>query len=178
MHLVNTMQSGRQNRCPGRSRWVRGFTLATAALGLAAGNLVMAGPSSAAPLDVNAAVAQMNAARNRVACPSLSVNGALNEAAQAHSADMARTLRKLTSTGSDKSTPATRAADAGYEPRSVGEVVFMAPPSATTEEVVNAWLNGGSKQYILNCAFTDIGIGIASGPNSQSYWTADLARPK
>lgn len=178
MHPVTTMQSGRQNRRPGSSRWVRGVTLATAALGLAAGHLVMAGPSSAAPLDVNGAVAQMNAARSRAACPSLSVNGALNEAARAHSSDMALTLRNVTSTGSDKSTPATRVADAGYEPRSVGEVVFMAPPDAKTEDVVNAWLNGGTKQYILNCAFTNVGIGIASGPNNQTYWTVDLARPK
>ncbi len=178
MDRVNTMQSCRQNRRAGTSRWVRGVTLATAALGLAAGNLVMAGPSSAAPLDVNAAVTQMNAARARAGCPSLSVNGALNEAAQGHSSDMALTLRTVSSTGSDKSTPATRVAAAGYEPRSVGEVVFMAPPGATTEDVVGAWLNGGTKQYILNCAFTNVGLGLVSGPNSQAYWTADLARPK
>lgn len=171
MNRENSTQTCRSTR----TSWVRGATLAVSAIGLTAGSVVLAAPSSAAPLDPNAAVGAMNAARNKVGCPSLALNSALTSAAEAHSGDMARTKR-ATSAGSGKSTPATRIKDAGYEASSVGELVLMTPPAATSADVVSAFVNSENKS-ILNCKFTDVGIAVVSGSNSNSYWTIDLARP-
>jgi uncharacterized protein YkwD len=175
MNRENNMLGSSQTCRSTRTSFVRGATLAVAAIGLTAGSVVLAAPSSAAPLDPNAAVGAMNAARNKVGCPSLALNSALTNAAEAHSGDMARTSRAA-STGSGKSTPASRIKDAGYEASSVGEIVLMTPPAATSADVVNAFVNSENKS-ILNCKFTDVGIGVVSGSNSNSYWTIDFARP-
>lgn len=156
---------------------VRGVTLAAAAIGLAAGNLAMAGWSSASSLDVNAAVTQMNGARAKIGCPSLAVNAALNDSAQGHSAYMASS-KNVSRKGSEGSTPASRIADAGYDASSAAELLLTSPASATTADVVNAWLEGSQGKVILNCRLTHVGIGLVSGSNSTSYWTADLARRK
>lgn len=175
MNRENNMLGSTQTCRSTRTTFVRGATLAVAAIGLTAGSVVLAVPSSAAPLDVSGAVGAMNAARNKVGCPSLAVNSALQNAAQAHSGEMARS-KVASSAGTGKSTPATRIKDAGYEASSVGELVLMTPPAATSADVVNAFV-ASENPYILNCRFTDVGIGVTSGSNSNSYWTIDFARP-
>ncbi|CAM2838372.1 CAP domain-containing protein [Skermania piniformis] len=171
------MQSDSMNR---RQTAVRAAKLARAAAtlaGTAAVAAICAAPASAAPLDVAGAVRDMNAARAEIGCPSLAASDQLNAAAAGQSGYMASS-KIVSDLGPDKSTPADRVKATGYNPKGVGEAVLVTAPTQNSRDAVKAWLAGGkSKAYILDCRLTDVGIGMVSGSNSQSYWTLVLARP-
>ncbi|WP_187776242.1 CAP domain-containing protein [Antrihabitans cavernicola] len=156
----------------------RGVTLAISAVGIAAASVALAVPASASSLDTNASVGQINAARAKLGCASLSVNPQLTAAAQGHSADMART-KNVSTIGSDKSTPDTRIAAAGYAASSTAELPLTTDFNASSTDVTKALLNSDKvKTNLANCTFTQVGFGLQAGPNALSYWTIDLARPK
>ncbi|WP_332871960.1 CAP domain-containing protein [Streptomyces triticisoli] len=108
----------------------------------------------------------VNSERAKAGCSPLTVNAALNRAAQAHSEDMAA-HRNMSHTGSDGSSPGDRITRAGYTWRTYGENVAYG--YSTPEQVMAGWMSSsGHKANILNCAFKEIGVGLAQPGN---YWT-------
>lgn len=111
----------------------------------------------------------VNAERSKAGCSPVKVNAALTEAAQKHSEDMAAS-RSMSHTGSDGSSPADRITRAGYSWSTYGENVAYG--YSTPEQVMTGWMNSpGHKKNILNCAFKEIGVGLAQ---PGSYWTQDF----
>ena len=62
----------------------------------------------------------------------------------------------------------------GYAWRTYGENVAW--NQQTPAAVMDAWMNSsGHRANILNCSFTEIGVGVAS--SNGPYWTQVFARP-
>ncbi|BBC29896.1 SCP-like extracellular [Streptomyces graminofaciens] len=111
----------------------------------------------------------VNAERDKVGCSPVTLNAVLTKAAQAHSTDMAA-HQNMSHTGSDGSSPGDRITRAGYDWSTYGENVAYG--YATPEQVMAGWMTSpGHKANILNCAFKEIGVGLAQ---SGSYWTQDF----
>jgi uncharacterized protein YkwD len=111
----------------------------------------------------------VNSERGKAGCAPLKVNEKLTRAAQAHSQDMAD-HRNMSHTGSDGSGPGDRLKRAGYTWRTYGENVAYG--YRTPESVMNGWMSSpGHKRNILNCAFEEIGVGLAQPGN---YWTQNF----
>ncbi|MEU4568441.1 CAP domain-containing protein [Micromonospora sp. NPDC023956] len=118
-------------------------------------------------------VALVNAERARAGCGAVSVDTKLTTAAQRHSDDQAAN-RKMSHTGSDGSNVGDRLDRVGYDWRGYGENVAW--NQQTPAAVMSAWMNSsGHRANILNCAFTEIGVGVArsNGP----YWTQVFGTP-
>lgn len=102
-------------------------------------------------------------------------HGALDQAAAAHSLDMA-TQNYFAHDSLDGRTPAQRAEAAGYAWRTIGENIAAGYP--TVQAVVAGWMaSDGHCANILNPAFRDIGVACVPGtPSSDfsTYWTMDL----
>ncbi|MEU6369332.1 CAP domain-containing protein [Streptomyces sp. NPDC046931] len=112
----------------------------------------------------------VNAERSRAGCSPVTLNATLTKVAQAHSEDMA-SHRNMSHTGSDGSSPGDRITRAGYSWSTYGENVAYG--YSTPEQVMAGWMSSpGHKANILDCAFKQIGVGLAQ-PNS--YWTQDFA---
>ncbi|WP_405968620.1 CAP domain-containing protein [Streptomyces sp. NBC_00015] len=112
----------------------------------------------------------VNAERSKVGCSPVTLNAVLTKAAQAHSEDMA-THQNMSHTGSDGSAPGDRITRAGYAWSTYGENVAYG--YTTPEQVMSGWMSSpGHKANILNCAFKEIGVGLAQ---PGSYWTQDFA---
>ncbi|MEU9277108.1 CAP domain-containing protein [Streptomyces sp. NPDC048342] len=133
------------------------------------------GPSSTptATATASGAVARVvelvNAERGKVGCSALTLNTTLSKVAQAHSADMAL-HQNMSHSGSDGSSPGDRLTDAGYAWSTYGENVAYG--YASPEQVMAGWMaSPGHKANILNCAFKEIGVGLAQ---PDSYWTQDF----
>ncbi|MGW6824404.1 CAP domain-containing protein [Streptomyces sp. NPDC055005] len=123
-------------------------------------------PSSGPAAEV---VALVNQERAKAGCSALTVNAKLTTAALNHSKDMAA-HSNMSHTGSDGSDPGARITRAGYGWMTYGENVAYG--YSTPEQVMNGWMNSpGHRENILNCAFKEIGVGLAE-PNS--YWTQDF----
>ncbi|OEJ30488.1 CAP domain-containing protein [Streptomyces subrutilus] len=111
-------------------------------------------------------VALVNKERAKAGCSALTVNAKLTAAALNHSKDMAA-HSNMSHTGSDGSDPGGRITRAGYAWTTYGENVAYG--YSTPAQVMTGWMNSpGHRQNILNCAFKEIGVGLAQ-PNS--YWT-------
>ncbi|WDZ87420.1 CAP domain-containing protein [Micromonospora cathayae] len=118
-------------------------------------------------------VALVNAERAKAGCGALSVDAKLTTAAQRHSEDQAA-HKKMSHTGSDGSDAGDRLDRVGYDWRGYGENVAW--NQQTPAAVMAAWMNSaGHRANILNCAFTEIGVGVArsNGP----YWTQVFGTP-
>lgn len=114
-------------------------------------------------------VALVNKERAKAGCSALTVNEKLTAAALNHSKDMAA-HSNMSHTGSDGSDPGQRITRAGYAWMTYGENVAYG--YSTPEQVMTGWMNSpGHRENILNCAFKEIGVGLAQ-PNS--YWTQDF----
>lgn len=112
----------------------------------------------------------VNAERSKVGCSPVTLNAVLTKAAQAHSEDMA-THQNMSHTGSDGSAPGDRITRAGYAWSTYGENVAYG--YTTPEQVTSGWMSSpGHKANILNCAFKEVGVGLAQ---PGSYWTQDFA---
>ena len=119
------------------------------------------------------AIALTNQARANAGLAALSANGALNNAAAAHSADQAA-RNQMTHTGSNGSNAGDRIRAAGYSPSTWGENVAAGYSSASS--VVAGWMaSSGHRANILNPAFTQIGVASATAANGTRYWTMVLA---
>ncbi|MFI6208131.1 CAP domain-containing protein [Streptomyces sp. NPDC051041] len=111
----------------------------------------------------------VNAERKKVGCSPVTLDATLTKAAQAHSEDMAA-HRNMSHTGSDGSSPGDRITRAGYTWSTYGENVAYG--YGTPEQVMSGWMSSpGHKANILNCAFEEIGVGLAQPGH---YWTQDF----
>ncbi|WFE34206.1 CAP domain-containing protein [Micromonospora sp. WMMD975] len=116
----------------------------------------------------------VNQERAKAGCKALSVDTKLTLAAQRHSQDQAD-HKKMTHDGSDGSNVGQRLDRVGYAWRAYGENVAWNQQSPAS--VMDAWMNSeGHRANILNCGFTQIGVGVArsNGP----YWTQDFGTPR
>ncbi|MGC5050612.1 CAP domain-containing protein [Micromonospora sp. DT48] len=133
-------------------------------------------PSSSAGVasEAEEVVALVNAERAKAGCGALSINDKLMTAAQRHSQDQAD-HQNMSHTGSDGSDPGDRIDRVDYAWRTYGENVAW--NQRTPAAVMDAWMNSpGHRQNILNCAFTEIGVGVAS--SNGPYWTQVFAAPR
>ena len=122
-------------------------------------------------------LALVNAKRaTKKGCKPLTLNVSLTFAARAHSQDMMN-HNYFSHTGSDGSSPWVRIKQAGYFYSAAGENI--AAGFATPQSVMNAWMHSsGHKKNILNCKYTEIGVGLAYGGGTYGfYWTQDFGKP-
>ncbi|MFD4926000.1 CAP domain-containing protein [Streptomyces goshikiensis] len=116
----------------------------------------------------------VNIERGQAGCGALTANAKLTQAAQSYTEVMARS-GELSHTGPDGSTMSGRISATGYKWSATGENI--AKGQADAAAVVDAWMKSpGHRANILNCNFTEIGVGVqkAGGP----WWTQDFARPQ
>ncbi|MCB1754344.1 MAG: CAP domain-containing protein [Gammaproteobacteria bacterium] len=105
-------------------------------------------------------------------------NDKLGTASDVHSLDMAR-HNFLSHTGSDGSTPASRATEAGYDYARIAENI--AGGHETSTSVVNAWLDSPEHcANIMNPALDEIGAACVRDYHSdyRTYWTLLLGSPR
>ncbi|MEH0938865.1 CAP domain-containing protein [Micromonospora psammae] len=116
----------------------------------------------------------VNAERAKAGCGAVTIDDKLMTAAQRHSQDQAD-HKDMSHDGSDGSDAAERLDRVGYSWRTYGENVAW--NQQTPAEVMDAWMtSAGHRENILNCAFTEIGVGIAS--SNGPYWTQVFAAPR
>jgi uncharacterized protein YkwD len=105
----------------------------------------------------------INAYRADNGLPALTVNPILTTAAQAHSNDMACNSL-FVHTGSDGSTPQSRATAAGYS-GTVTENVYGRNPPPSGQEVVVWWATDQTdprhSQNLLATKYTEVGVGYS-----------------
>lgn len=120
-------------------------------------------------------IKRINQSRTAAGCNiPLTRSPALTAAARRHSQDMA-THSFLGHTGSDGSSRASRAQDAGYIGRGGTRVRENIAMFADPADVMSNWTqNSITSSQMLDCTYNDIGIGYAKINNGQSttYWTA------
>ncbi|UQA91875.1 CAP domain-containing protein [Streptomyces halobius] len=128
-------------------------------------------PTTAAPESgISARIVELvNNERSKAGCAPLATNAKLEKAAQDHSKDMAD-HENMSHTGSDGSSPDDRITRAGYSWSTYGENVAYG--YTTPERVMEGWMSSpGHKRNILDCAFKEIGVGLAQPGN---YWAQDF----
>lgn len=114
----------------------------------------------------------VNAQRARAGCGPLRVDPRLHAAAQKHAEDMVA-RRFFAHADPDGVRAGTRLTAAGYRWSQWGENLDLGPGAASG--VFAHWMDGGIHQSnMLDCAFKDVGVGVATGPAGH-YWTQDLA---
>lgn len=117
-------------------------------------------------------LALVNVEREQAGCGSLSRDGALESAAVAHSRDMAAN-DYFSHDSQDGRSFSDRVRAAGYSGGSIAENIAAGQSSAAA--VVDSWMSSeGHRANILNCSYTDMGLGYATGGSYGSYWTQDL----
>jgi RNA polymerase sigma factor (sigma-70 family) len=129
--------------------------------------------ASAAPLGPGRQVIRLaNLQRARHGCRPLRENPMLTRAAQRHSADMAA-RRVLSHDGAGGQDPGARITAAGYRWRAWAENIQQG--AATPSSAVSSWMTSSyHRANILNCAYTEIGVGVVSGSGGP-WWTQDFA---
>lgn len=156
------------------TRRVRRLLLAACAAPLlftgAAGVAVASAPDTVRDSNAGEIVTLVNAERAKADCPALTVNPKLTQAAQAHADDMAR--NNLTGhTGSDGSNEQTRLDRVGYKWRAWAENV-SGPGYADSKAHVAGWMGSDvHKGNILNCSFTETGVGVSGDRAVQMFAT-------
>ncbi|GII21001.1 CAP domain-containing protein [Planosporangium mesophilum] len=148
--------------------------LITAAFGA---TLTVSGAANAAtvsPTTVENQISTLiNSKRAAAGCGALRTDERLRTVARAHSADMA-TRNFFSHNGSDGSTFATRIKSVGYT-RAYGENIAWGYRTATA--VVDGWMNSAPhRANILNCAYNNVGVGVAYKADGTPYWTQDFGR--
>ena len=108
----------------------------------------------------------------------LSWNCKLEEAARAHSEDMAE-QEYFSHTGPEGAQAGERVSERGYNWSAVGENIARGQKSV--DDVVNGWLSSpGHCANIMKAEFTEMGAARVEAPGSQysPYWTQVFARPR
>lgn len=139
-----------------------------------AGGTAGAGGGST-PAGGSASVQEMarlvNAHRQARGCPALVWLEGAAQAAQAHSADMAR-RRYFDHVTPEGRQPWDRLAARGVGYRSMAENIAWTPQQ-TAAQTLRGWVGSpGHRQNLENCAFTHHGIGMQS-----AYWTHVFVTP-
>ena len=139
-------------------------------------------PPTPTPAPVNDRVAalinEINRVRTDAGLAPYHVDGRLNQAAQAHSEDLANNDR-WSHSGSDGSSPQDRMRRAGY-PLAEGDEL-LAANSTDVVAIVNAWMGYPPyRDVLLNPDYVDIGAGYAynAAATYDHYWTVNVARPE
>jgi uncharacterized protein YkwD len=138
--------------------------------------VTVATPAITPSSDESQALAAINQQRRAQGCASLEVNASLHQAARVHNEDMARN-GIFSHTGSNGSSFAQRARDAGYTFTPTGETIAAGYSSAGA--VVKGWMDSAPhREILMNCANQHIGLHLHADPGSQwrYYWTAVLGR--
>ncbi len=139
-----------------------------AALGVGAGTGVV----QADPGYEQQVIDLTNQHRAAQGCGALAANAALTGAARGHSGDMAK-RDQMTHSGANGSDAGDRIAAAGYTATKWAENV--ASGHRTPREVVDSWLASPEhRANILDCAFTEIGVGHVVNARGVPYWTQDF----
>ncbi|GAA3345680.1 hypothetical protein GCM10020358_53660 [Amorphoplanes nipponensis] len=113
----------------------------------------------------------VNKERAKAGCAALKTDARLARAARAHSQNMA-TGNFFSHTDPQGRSSAQRVLDAGYNWQRTGENI--AAGQRTPAEVMTAWMNSsGHRANILNCAFKDLGVGVATRGGT-TFWTQDF----
>jgi uncharacterized protein YkwD len=116
-----------------------------------------------------------NVERAKVGCKALSEDSRLTKAAQDHSADMAA-KNYFSHDSQDGRSPFDRMKDVGYSFSAAAENIAMG--QQTPASVMDAWMNSpGHKANILNCTYTELGVGYAVNKSGAPYWTQDFGKP-
>jgi uncharacterized protein YkwD len=134
----------------------------------------------------------VNAERAKGGCAPLSVSAALQQAARAHSDDMAK-RDYFNHTDPDGIDVTARAAAAGYGSKYVGENVAAGQNSGqiVMYDATFGWMNSPThKMNILTCNYTQTGIALTYDPNDKPtflvngklvafyyYWTQVFGNP-
>ncbi|WP_405014510.1 sigma-70 family RNA polymerase sigma factor [Kitasatospora sp. NBC_01539] len=113
----------------------------------------------------------VNEERSKAGCTPVEADAALETAAQRHSDDMAA-RNFFDHTNPDGQGPQPRIDAAGYKWSSWGENIARGQADAAA--VMNSWMNSpGHRANILNCGFTDLGVGVHLGTGGP-WWTQDF----
>ncbi|HYY10161.1 MAG TPA: CAP domain-containing protein [Kineosporiaceae bacterium] len=116
----------------------------------------------------------VNAARATAGCRALTSNATLVGVARAHSRDMGE-HGYFSHDSQDGRSPFDRMRAAGYRGTLMGENIAAGQPTAAA--VMDAWMKSpGHRANILNCGFSEIGVGVATvaGSPMRVYWTQDF----
>lgn len=147
--------------------------IASAVLGVAS----MSAPvASAAVQEMNPQEQEVlrlvNVERAKAGCVPVAENPALASSARAHSTDMAQN-NYFSHTSQDGRSPFDRMRAAGYTGSRMAENIAAGQP--TPAAVMDSWMNSaGHRANILNCAYTDLGVGYATGGQYGTYWTQNF----
>ncbi|MEV7012715.1 CAP domain-containing protein [Streptosporangium sp. NPDC051022] len=115
-----------------------------------------------------------NVERRAGNCAPLKNDPQLRSAAQSHSQDMA-SKNYFSHTSLDGRTMTDRIKASGFSPMSAW-AENIAWGQRTPADVVEAWMNSeGHRRNIMNCAYTHLGVGMATSPRGP-YWTQDFGR--
>ncbi|BFV55204.1 hypothetical protein KCMC57_up03080 [Kitasatospora sp. CMC57] len=116
----------------------------------------------------------VNTERSKNGCGPVKANSKLQAAAQGHSDDMAA-RNFFSHTNPDGNGPQPRIEAAGYRWSTWGENIARGQQDAAA--VMDAWMKSpGHRANILNCAFTEMGLGThfaSGGP----WWTQNFGAP-
>ncbi|WP_405020975.1 sigma-70 family RNA polymerase sigma factor [Kitasatospora sp. NBC_00070] len=142
-----------------------------------------AAPSAPAPATSaanRAATAQqqvidlVNSERSKNGCGPVKANSKLQAAAQGHSDDMAA-RNFFDHTNPDGKGPQPRIEAAGYRWSTWGENIARGQQDSAA--VMDAWMKSpGHRANILNCAFTEMGLGTHFGTGGP-WWTQNFGAP-
>ncbi len=111
---------------------------------------------------------QINALRQRNGLGALALNGNLAAAAVAHSTYLATHPYSDPHRENNGSTPQSRALDAGYPGRLVGENV-VGGRGSNVQWAFNWWMKSPIHLHNMLAGWTEIGIGIVAGPYGRWY---------
>ncbi|NDJ34851.1 MAG: CAP domain-containing protein, partial [Chloroflexi bacterium] len=129
-------------------------------------------PAELTRLESGEALLQLgNAVRCEAGLTPVALSEPLSEAAYRHSTDMALNAF-FDHAGSDGSDVGTRAADAGYSWRAVGENIAAGVADARTVHAL--WMDSPHhRDNILNGRYTAMGVGHVLAPDTEygHYWT-------
>ena len=144
-------------------------------LGLPAATPAVSLVAATTPTPAHQVLTLVNAERAKAGCRPVRLDARLTAAATKHSQDMARN-NFFSHTGRDGSSFVTRIRREGYTaPRSEN----IAAGNTTAAATMRQWMNSaGHRANILDCTAKDMGLGVASSPNStyRTYWTQDFGR--
>ncbi|MEU1285165.1 CAP domain-containing protein [Kitasatospora sp. NPDC005856] len=128
----------------------------------------------AAPSYAQQVVDLVNVERTKAGCGPVSSETRLTNAAQSHSDDMAD--RNYFDHASPEGYHADHRIEvAGYSWSSWGENIARGQKDPAA--VMNSWMNSpGHRANILNCSFTQLGVGVRTG-NNGPWWTQVFASP-
>jgi uncharacterized protein YkwD len=116
----------------------------------------------------------VNSARAQAGCNPVRSNSKLQAAAQGHSDDMAA-RNFFDHTNPDGQGPQARIDATGYKWSTWGENIARGQSDATS--VMDSWMHSsGHRANILNCAFTELGVGVHQGTGGP-WWTQDFGTP-